>query len=99
MVDDENEMQDNLEKAKKPNKVTIRLQCENLISVDFGGESDPYAILFMKAEKDKNWRKLGQTETLNNNMSPQWQTSFMINYYFEKNQCFRVEIYDEDTKT
>jgi hypothetical protein len=27
MVDDENEMQDNLAKAKKPNKVTIRLAC------------------------------------------------------------------------
>lgn len=70
MVDDENELQDNLNKARKPNIVTIRLQCENLISVDFGSASDPYAILYIKAEKDKNWRKLGQTETLNDNLSP-----------------------------
>ena len=59
MVDDENEMQDNLAKAKKPNKVTIRLACQGLADLDFMSASDPYAILYIKAEKDKNWRKLG----------------------------------------
>ena len=40
----------------------------------------------------------GQTETLTNNHDPQFMKSFLIDYYFEKNQVIKVEIYDEDDK-
>ena len=34
------------------------------------GESDPFAIVYIKAEKDFKWQRVGRTETINNNLCP-----------------------------
>ena len=48
-------------------------------------KSDPFAVLYLKAEMDKVWRRVGRTETIMDNLDPEWDTEFKINYYFEKN--------------
>ena len=39
---------------------------------------------------------MGKTETIYNNLSPNFNKVFDISYYFEKNQIIRVDIYDAD---
>ena len=43
---------------------------------------DPKCILYEK--RGKNWVKMGETETINNNLNPDFQTSFSADYFFEK---------------
>jgi Ca2+-dependent lipid-binding protein len=37
----------------------MTIACSALIDMDTFSRSDPFAILYIKAEKDKIWRKLG----------------------------------------
>ena len=42
------------------------------------------------------WQCLGRTETVWNNLNPDFLKFFKVNYYFEMNQFIRLEIYDQD---
>ena len=75
----------------------IHIKCKELVDLDVIGKSDPFAILYVKAENDKKWQKLGKTEVIENNLNPIFVKSFTINYLFEKNQTIKCEIYDFDT--
>lgn len=39
---------------------------------------------------------LGQTETINNNLNPNFKRTFTLNYLFEARQDIVFEVYDED---
>lgn len=43
-----------------------------------------------------SWNKIGQTELINDNLNPQWVTKIETEYYFEKQEIFKVEVYDVD---
>ena len=45
------------------------------------------------------WQKLGQTETIWNDLCPDFVKSFLINYFFEKSQILRFEVYDYNDVT
>jgi copine 5/8/9 len=64
--------------------------------MDIMSKSDPFGILYVKAEKETIWKKLGKTETLRNNLDPHFLKEFLVDYYFEKNQMLKVEIFDDD---
>ena len=83
--------------VQSPHKIKIEIACKDLVDLDFGmGTSDPFAILYVKGEKDQKWIKLGQTETINSQLSPTFEKIFEINYLFERNQIIRCEVFDED---
>jgi hypothetical protein len=78
------EAEDMLSKAKKPNKVIVKIECRDLLDIELISKSDPYAVLYLRGEKEKNWRRIGRTETQKDNLDPQFDTEFKLNYYFEK---------------
>ena len=45
------------------------------------------------------WVELGRTETIDDNLSPQWVSSLMMDYYFEDEQKLRFAVYDRDHDT
>lgn len=55
-------------------------------------------MLYVKAEKETKWQKVGKTEIIFNNLSPNFTKIFDIGYFFEKNQIILVEIYDFDNE-
>jgi len=59
-------------------------------------KSDPFAVLSIKCDKDVTWLHVGQTETIMNDLNPDFVRSFFVNYYFEKNQSLQVQIFDHD---
>lgn len=40
--------------------------------------------------------KIGQTEVINNNLNPDFSTSFTVEFIFERKQVFKVEAKDID---
>jgi Ca2+-dependent lipid-binding protein len=54
-----------------------------LKDVDFIGKSDPYVIVSMK-EEGQEWKEIGKTEMITNNLNPTFETSIIIDYFFER---------------
>ena len=65
--------------------------------MDTFSKSDPILFLFLK--QNNVWQKIGQTEVIHDNLSPQWVTKVPVQYNFEKNDQFRLEVYDIDDET
>jgi len=85
-------------------KIELRVECANLEDRDYRSKSDPFVVLYYKAEgrdgrQDPNapWRPVAKTETLNDQLSPKFATPFIVDYVFEKATHMRFEVYDEDS--
>ena len=77
--------------------VELYLSASNLKRTDLLSKSDPMACLYyLGPSSQQNWTLFGKTETIQNNHTPKFQTSFKIDYYFEAVQKIRIDIYDED---
>lgn len=50
----------------------------------------------MRAHSDEPWEELDRTETVDNNLNPNWVKHFDISYQFHKNKQIRFEVLDED---
>lgn len=73
----------------------LTIKCENLCDKDVFSKSDPFCVMFVK--KSGHWYEHGRTETLADNLSPEWQKKFVVEYSFEERQEVKFEIYDTDT--
>ena len=80
---------------KPPNKVTLYISCQKLIDLDtINGVTDPLCKLFIRGSEESEWIFDEMTETKNNDLNPQFNKALTINYYFEKNQYLKFEIYN-----
>ena len=79
------------------NKVQISISCRNLADLDLLSKSDPIVHVFLKDAKNKNYTMIGKTEIINNNLNPDFTKTFTIDYYFEKEQWVKFEVYDVDS--
>ena len=39
---------------------------------------------------------MGATEIIHDNLNPKWVTKVIIDFHFEQNEKFKVEVYDSD---
>lgn len=75
----------------------IRVRCDNLSDQDVFSKSDPFCVMFQKPRgQNTHWVEIGRTETIMNNLNPEWQTKFVVNYSFEERQEVKFEVYDWD---
>merc|ERR1740139_1510089 len=51
-------------------------------------------VLYKKS--GNSWQKIGMTEVINDNLNPEWVKSFDVQYFFEKQEEYKVEVYDVD---
>ena len=81
-------------------RVQISLHAQKLKNVSgLRGVSDPYAVVTIVAsEPGLQPRILGKTEVIKNNLSPQWVTTFELDYEFAKPTRINVGVYDEVKK-
>ena len=75
-------------------RVNLFVSGRKLKNLDVFSKSDPRCILFEK--KGNQWQKIGQTEIIMNNLNPDFQTSFTVAYFFEKEQSFKFQMIDID---
>lgn len=78
------------------NKIQLSISCRNLVDLDTFSKSDPEVHVFIKDAKSKNYTLIGKTEMILNNLNPDFTKTFTIDYYFEKEQWMKFEVYDVD---
>ena len=75
-------------------KVQLFISCRKLKDVDFVGVSDPICIIYVRDSPTGIWSKFDQTELMKDNLNPDFEKSFLVNYYFEKHQYIKFEVND-----
>ena len=77
-------------------KVELSVQGISLKNKDLLSKSDPICILYEK--RNGKWAEKDRTEMVLNNLNPQWQKKFCLDYHPQLLQELKFEIYDWDTK-
>lgn len=83
--------------SRKTLDLLLKFKGKGLKNLDgLFGKSDPFLVLFEKNPKTKKYKELGRTETIDNNLNPDWKTPIEAVYDFGKKQTMKVEIRDLD---
>ena len=80
--------------AELVTKLSIGFSCENLPNMDTTSESDPFVVLYKKINRE--WKQIGHTEIIHDNLNPQFVKKILVDYHFEEQEFFKVEVYDSD---
>jgi hypothetical protein len=56
----------------------------------------PISTKLIKCTEGGSWVKLGETESIKDQLNPTWAKQFLLDYYFSVVQELKVEIYDRD---
>jgi hypothetical protein len=78
------------------NKIELSFSCRNLADLDTFSKSDPEVHIFLKDSRAGQYSFVGKTEKINNNLNPDFVKTQLIDYYFEKEQWVKFEVYDVD---
>jgi len=79
-------------------KVELVVSCKNLRNADTFSKSDPFVVMFT-ADDRGGWKEYGRTETIDDNLNPEFAKKFTINYRFESQQKLKFEVYDSDSSS
>lgn len=82
--------------SQPTSQIEMTLSCRNLINTDILSKSDPYCLVQMKESWQDKYFEIGRTETIDDNLNPEWVKKFIINYNFETVQKLRFEVWDVD---
>lgn len=52
--------------------------------------------MYTKQTAEGSFVEYGRTETINNNLNPEFHKVFNMNYFFEKTQYLKFEVVDDD---
>lgn len=64
-------------------QVELTLSCRNLINADIITKSDPYCVVWMQEPRwQDKYYEIGRTETIDDNLNPQWCRKFVFSYSF-----------------
>lgn len=99
----------NIPDASNPNFLPIEEPCgqhlelyfsaRKLKDMDWVGKSDPQVRFHIKnSPTASTWTLVGKTETIDNNLNPDFKTTIETFYQFEVSQSVRIEVVDMDGK-
>ena len=55
--------------------------------------------IIFQAPGTTKWHEIGRTETIWDNLNPDWEKKFQMEYHFEVHQMLRFTIYDIDSES
>lgn len=65
--------------------------------LDYFSKSDPYIKVYFRRDFTvKQYALFGRTETQNNELNPNFKTTFQIDYIFESRQDIKFDVLDDD---
>jgi hypothetical protein len=76
-------------------KIEVFFSCRKLKNKDVFSKSDPKLSFFQK-NSNNQWVKIGDTETIQNNLNPDFSKSFQVDFIFERRQEFKISVVDVD---
>lgn len=77
-------------------QIEMTLSCRNLLNTDFITKSDPFCIISMRESWQDQYYEIARTETIDDNLNPEWVKKIVMNYSFETVQKMKFEVWDED---
>lgn len=77
-------------------KIQLFISCRKLKDLDYVGKSDPFWEVHVKNDDRSDWIKVAKTDTVINDLNPDFSTPITIDYFFEKNQYIKFKVYDQD---
>lgn len=80
-------------------QVEIAVSCRNLVDMDLMSKSDPMCVLYVKQFASEQWREVGRTEVIWDNLNPAFVKKFILDYFFEESQKLKFEMYDVDSES
>ncbi|KAJ8041877.1 Copine-8 [Holothuria leucospilota] len=86
------------EQAIPATKVELSVTCRKLRDMDVLSKSDPMCVLFIKTLGSEEYKEVGRTEVIDNNLNPNFVRKFLVDYFFEEVQHLKFEVYDVDSK-
>ncbi len=84
--------------AMPTSTLELSMKALNLADTDVLSKSDPFCVLFLKSTTGR-WVEIGRTEVVTDNLNPEWERKFVVNYSFEERQEVKFEVYDSDSDT
>jgi hypothetical protein len=78
-------------------QIEISISCRNLINLDVLSKSDPMCVMYTLDIKSQKYIEYGRTETIMDNLNPEFAKKFVIDYFFEESQKLKFEVYDIDS--
>ena len=80
-------------------RIELFISARHLRDLDVFSKSDPYCkVSFKRDYTQHQYSVVGKTETIQNNLNPNFAKSFQIDYIFESRQDIRFDIFDDDGK-
>ena len=77
------------------NKLMLKFACEKLPNMDYFSKTDAFLVLYEKSEFNE-WVEVDRTEIVEDCLNPTFIQAVPINYYFEKDQTFKIVAFDAD---
>lgn len=63
-------------------QLELFVSARGLYDMDVFSKSDPYVKVSFKRAPNQPWTLIGRTETIDNNLNPNFQRSFIVDYIF-----------------
>ncbi|CAL8074663.1 unnamed protein product [Orchesella dallaii] len=80
-------------------QIELTISARSLLNLDPITQSDPLCVVFIQDSTTSwEWMELGRTETICNNLNPEWKTKFIVDYRFEERQMLELIICDKDCR-
>ena len=79
-------------------KIRLFIKCRSLADLDVFSKTDPFCEVYLREDENEDWELLGKTEIQHNTLNPDFLVSLEIEYFFNKTQFIRFEVYDKDSK-
>ena len=77
-------------------KLELYFSCLRLPDKDVMSKSDPFVSLKLQNRGAPQTMNAGQTETVRDNLNPQFKKAITVNYFFETVQTLLLEVRDDD---
>ncbi|XKL62190.1 hypothetical protein PGB90_002023 [Kerria lacca] len=78
-------------------EVELTISCRNLLDCDIFSKSDPMCVIYYKSAELTEWKEIFRTETINNNLNPDFVKKAILTYHFEVLQELKFSVYDIDS--
>eukprot|EP01087_Luapelamoeba_hula_P007490 TRINITY_DN1839_c0_g1_i1.p1 TRINITY_DN1839_c0_g1~~TRINITY_DN1839_c0_g1_i1.p1 ORF type:complete len:899 (-),score=122.24 TRINITY_DN1839_c0_g1_i1:13-2649(-) len=81
--------------AQKAIRVELHIACEKLVNLDLLSKTDPMVVVSVPREgTEADWREMGRTEIIWDNLDPKFIRPFVFDYHFHKIQPIRFDVYN-----
>ena len=67
-------------------KIELYVSGRSLLDLDVFSKSDPYVKVYFKRSPMHKEILIGKTETVQNDLNPNWRKTFLVDYIFEAKQ-------------